>query len=453
MVNAVFFSNTAVQTTLSGSISSGALSFTVGSTTGFPATFPYVLALDYGASAEELVSVTGAAGTTLTATRAYGGTSAQAHSLGAVVRHVYDATEATAYRTHEAASTGAHGVTGAVVGTTDTQTLSAKTLTSPTVNAGALSGTFTGTPTFTGNISVNNKISQSLTLSTDTAHGSLVSGDTFDRYRQYADGKLEWGPGASTRDVNLYRGGASTLQSDSLLSLSPTATGVVDYLKANAPSGASTSANLLNLLNNAGNRFSVTSTGQVSINKTGNTAGVPLLLIAETGQTGNLITAQVATGNEFSVTAAGAVNMSSGKATVDANGIFTTYANNTKTTYAPTWAGQGTATFSTNTGWYQRVGKMVMFSVKAVTSAAGSGTANVTFTLPSTPETTTDQLFLMRYGETAIGYAISFAGTVTSTVDRIRIQDGTTAGQVKNLIGSFIATGTNINVEGWYWEA
>ena len=41
---------------------------------------------------------------------------------------------------------------GVVVGTTDAQTLTNKTLTSPTINSGALSGTFSGDATFSGNI-------------------------------------------------------------------------------------------------------------------------------------------------------------------------------------------------------------------------------------------------------------------------------------------------------------
>lgn len=40
---------------------------------------------------------------------------------------------------------------GLLVGTTDTMTLTNKTLTAPTIAAGALSGTFTGAPTFSGN--------------------------------------------------------------------------------------------------------------------------------------------------------------------------------------------------------------------------------------------------------------------------------------------------------------
>lgn len=217
MANARFYSNTAQQTTLGGSISAGATSISVAATTGFPGSFPYTLAVDYGSSTEELVNVTAAAGTTLTVTRGYGSTSAQSHSLGAVVRHVYDATDATDYRTHEAATSGIHGVAGTLVGTSDTQTLANKTLTAPTITnptvtgGGSLAGTFTGTPTFSGVITYTAAVQSTQSAAANTTLGAIVSGDTFDRFRILADGDMEWGPGNGARDVQLYRDAANVL--------------------------------------------------------------------------------------------------------------------------------------------------------------------------------------------------------------------------------------------------
>lgn len=123
-----YYSSTAAETTLSGTINSSATSITVGSVTGFPISFPYTLSLDYEGASEELVDVTAAAGTNLTIVRAVDGTSATSHSAGARVRHVSSARDFRDSRNHEEDVAGVHGITGNVVGTTDTQTLSNKTL-------------------------------------------------------------------------------------------------------------------------------------------------------------------------------------------------------------------------------------------------------------------------------------------------------------------------------------
>ena len=125
-----YYSAIAQDTTLSSSVTSGSTSMVVGAVVGFPLTFPYVLAIDYNAAAEELVLVTNASGTTLTITRGYNGTTAAAHTTGATIRHVLIAQDMTDFSAHMDLTTSVHGITdtSALATKTGVQTLTNKTI-------------------------------------------------------------------------------------------------------------------------------------------------------------------------------------------------------------------------------------------------------------------------------------------------------------------------------------
>ena len=151
------YSSRSQQTTLASAITAGDTTMTVVSGSAvmggktLTGSQTYTVVIDPDTSLEEIVDVTlYSSGNTLTITRGLDGSTAQAHSAGAVVRHMVIGRDLQEGNDHREASAAVHGLTGTVVGTTDTQTLTNKTLTSPTVNGATVSGTVTSTATITG---------------------------------------------------------------------------------------------------------------------------------------------------------------------------------------------------------------------------------------------------------------------------------------------------------------
>ena len=151
------YSSRAQQTTLASAITDTATSMTVVSGSALmggktlTGSQTYTVVIDPDTSLEEIVNVKlYSSGNTLTIERQQDGSTGVAHSAGAVVRHMVIGRDLQEANDHIEASSAVHGLSGTVVGTTDTQTLSAKTLTTPTVNGATLTGTVTSTATITG---------------------------------------------------------------------------------------------------------------------------------------------------------------------------------------------------------------------------------------------------------------------------------------------------------------
>jgi hypothetical protein len=142
------YSSRSQQTTLTSAVTAGASSVVVVSGASLlggqsiPGGTTFTIVIDPDTAIEEIVDATAVGGNTFTITRAIDGSSAQAHSAGAVVRHMAIGRDYRESNQHIEATTAVHGlgVSSAVVGTTDTQTLTNKTLTAPTITNPNISG-------------------------------------------------------------------------------------------------------------------------------------------------------------------------------------------------------------------------------------------------------------------------------------------------------------------------
>jgi hypothetical protein len=142
--------------------------------------YPFYIVINRGKVNEEKILCSSRTGNVLTVYdvglvngRAADDTSISAHTANSVVEHIFTATDADEANAHVNASSGVHGLTGSVVGTTDTQTLTNKTM------AGG-SNTFSAIP----QASVTNLVTDLaakfpllVTTNTETDSYTLVLGD------------------------------------------------------------------------------------------------------------------------------------------------------------------------------------------------------------------------------------------------------------------------------------
>jgi trimeric autotransporter adhesin len=181
------YSSVSLETEVVGSLTTSATSVVVGNATNLlgginPAsitsTDDFIVVIDPETSSEEIVRVTAVTSNTLTVVRGYDGSTGKTHTSGAKVRHMAIGEDMRNAAAHIESTTG-HGATGAVVGTTNTQTLTNKTISassntiSDIANANIASAAAIA-DTKLGTISTANKVQNSATTATSSNSGSAI---------------------------------------------------------------------------------------------------------------------------------------------------------------------------------------------------------------------------------------------------------------------------------------
>jgi hypothetical protein len=123
----------------------------------------------------------------------------------------------------------------------------------------------------------------------------------------------------------------------------------------------------------------------------------------------------------------------------------------TPTLYTPTVGGAGTITFTTQNGWYYRLGKLIFWNAYLNTNSPGTGASTVTISSPTSPDRSDRQVVSLSRstsgGGSVAGVVIAFTGGSGAVWDSMTLGNGTT------LVGTDFSTASLHVVQGWYREA
>lgn len=128
--------------------------------------------------------------------------------------------------------------------------------------------------------------------------------------------------------------------------------------------------------------------------------------------------------------------------------------------YTPAVGGGGSVAWTSRTGWYYKLGKMVYVCIYLGVSANGSGTGIVTVDMPTTVYRGTRQTLLMHTesigpngSHIGNGECVFFTSGTGATADRLRTSSNDATNRDSNITGADLLAAGTITIEGWYREA